>query len=544
LRQLQEVSGMVEPATKVGIEAKETAVALSPRIGPERIARLASRVAVGGPREMLEVRSPADGRPVGKIPVGTAEDVREAVRRARVAQEGWAHRTPAERAQVFLRYHDLILDRQDEVLDLIQLESGKARKHAFEEVADTAIVSRYYALNAERHLAPKRRKGALPGMTVAWEHHHPVGVVAVIAPWNYPLSMAITDAIPALMAGNGVVLKPDRHTPFTALWAVELLKEAGLPPDLFQVVTGHGPELGTPLIESCDFLAFTGSTETGRKVGRQAGERLIGCALELGGKNPMLVLADADVEAAVAGAVRGCFASAGQLCISIERIYVHDSIYPRFLARFVQETRALRLGAGFDWEADMGPLISPEQLAKVEEHVRDAVAKGATVEAGGRARPDLGPLFFEPTILTGVTEEMKVFSDETFGPVVAAFRFDSVNDAVERANASRYGLNASVWTRDTELGRRVATRLQVGTVNVNEAYAAAWASVDAPMGGFKDSGLGRRHGAEGILKYTEPQTVAIQRGVALAAPEGIADEAFSRAFTATLKALRHIPGLR
>jgi succinate-semialdehyde dehydrogenase/glutarate-semialdehyde dehydrogenase len=530
---------MVEPA-----EAATVVEALSPRIGPERIARLASRVAVRGARETVEVRSPADGRRIGAVPRGTAEDVREAVRRARVAQEGWFHRTFAERAEVFLRFHDLVLDRQDEVLDLIQLESGKARKNAYEEVADTAIVSRYYALNAERHLSPKRRKGALPGVTVTWEHYQPVGVVGVIAPWNYPLSMAITDAIPALMAGNGVVLKPDRHTPFTALWAVDLLIEAGLPRDLLLVVTGQGSELGTPLIESCDFLAFTGSTETGRKVGRQAGERLIGCALELGGKNPMLVLADADVDAAVAGAVRGCFASAGQLCISLERIYVHDSLYPRFLSRFIQETRAMRLGAGFDWETDMGPLISADQLAKVEEHVRDAVEKGATVETGGRTRPDLGPLFHEPTILTGVTEEMKVFTEETFGPVAAVYRFESVNDAIERANASRYGLNASVWTRDAELGHRVATRLQTGTVNVNEAYAAAWASVDAPMGGFKDSGLGRRHGAEGILKYTEPQTVAIQRGMALATPEGVADEAFSRAFTATLKALRHIPGLR
>lgn len=536
---------MVEPVVQAAeLQSGQEERALTLRITAERIARLASRVAVRGHRETLEVRAPADGRLVGRIPVGSPEDVREAVRRARVAQEGWFHRTPAERAEVFLRFHDMILERQDEVLDLIQLESGKSRKNAFEEVADTAIVSRYYAVNAERHLSPKRRKGALPGITVAWEHFHPVGVVGVIAPWNYPLSMAITDAIPALMAGNGVVLKPDRHTPFTALWAVDLLIEAGLPRDLLLVVTGHGAELGTPLIESCDFLAFTGSTETGRKVGRQTGEQLIGCALELGGKNPLLVLADADVEAAVAGAVRGCFASAGQLCISIERIYVHDSLYPRFLTRFVQETEALRLGAGFDWETDMGPLISADQLAKVEEHVRDAVAKGATVEAGGRTRPDLGPLFFEPTILTGVTEEMTVFTEETFGPVVAVYRFESVNDAIERANASRYGLNASVWTRDAELGHRVATRLQTGTVNVNEAYAAAWASVDAPMGGFKDSGVGRRHGAEGILKYTESQTVAIQRGMPLAAPAGVGDEVFSRALSATLKALRHIPGLR
>jgi succinate-semialdehyde dehydrogenase/glutarate-semialdehyde dehydrogenase len=539
---------MAAVATLETAERPGAAAALSPRIGPERLAQLAGRVTLAaGPRDRIAVQSPLlpdTGRTLGEVPHATAEDVREAVRRARVAQEDWFHRTFAERAEVFLRFHDLVLERQDEVLDLIQLESGKARKHAFEEVADTAIVARYYAVNAERHLAPKRRKGALPGLTVAWEHRQPKGVVGIISPWNYPLSMAVTDAIPALLAGNAVVLKPDRQTPFTALWAVELLAEAGLPHDLLQVVTGHGAELGAPLIESCDFLGFTGSTATGRTVARRAGERLIGCSLELGGKNPLLVLADADVEAAVAGAVRGCFSSAGQLCISIERIYVHASTYARFLDRFVQETRALRLGVGLDYESDMGPLASAAQLAKVEEHVRDAIAQGATVHTGGRSRPDLAPFFYEPTILTGVTPEMKLFAEETFGPVAAVYRFESVHDAIERANASPYGLNASVWTADTRLGHRVATRLRTGTVNVNDAYAAAWASVDAPMGGFKDSGLGRRHGAEGILKYTEAQTVAIQRGLPLAAPAGVADPIFSQALTLMLKALKRVPGLR
>ena len=531
----------------LSLETSAVTVAVEPissRVEPAHLARLAAMVTTAAPRETTEIRSPLDGRRVGEVPRTTPDDVVEAVRRARKAQEEWFHRTFAERAEIFIRCHDLIIERQDEVLDLIQVESGKARKHGFEEVADTAIVARYYAIHAERHLEPKKRQGALPGLTVAWEHHQPVGVVGIIAPWNYPLSMAVTDAIPALMAGNAVVLKPDQKTPFTALWAVELLREAGLPADLFQVTTGEGTELGTPLIESCDAIQFTGSTATGRKVARQAAERLIHCSLELGGKNPMIVLADADLEAAVAGAIRGCFSSAGQLCISIERLYVHESIYYRFVERLVQETKALRLGAGLDWEADMGSLISADHLAKVDAHVRDAVEKGATVLAGGKVRPDLGPCFYEPTLLTDVTPEMTLFAEETFGPVVAVSRFESIHEVVERANASSYGLNASIWTQDLELGHRLATRLHCGTVNVNEAYAAAWASVDAPMGGFKDSGLGRRHGAEGILKYTEPQTIAIQRGLPLAAPAGMPDEVFSRTMSTTLKALRRIPGLR
>ncbi|HEX4966542.1 MAG TPA: succinic semialdehyde dehydrogenase [Thermoanaerobaculia bacterium] len=536
------------PQTVDTLETRVTtgdAEPLSPRFGRERIAHLASRLYHLDPSlPPLTVRAPATGQLVGQVSQGSPADVRRAVEKARKAQEAWAHRSFEERAEIFVRFHDLLLDRQDEVLDLIQLESGKARKHAFEEVADTAIVAGYYAENAERHLRPKRRKGALPGLTLTWEHHHPRGVVGIISPWNYPLSMAVTDAIPALMAGNAVVLKPDRQTPFTALWAAELLEGAGLPAGLFQVIPGEGSKLGVPLIESCDFLTFTGSTATGKTVGKQAGERLLGHALELGGKNPMLVLAQADVDAAVQGAVRGCFASAGQLCISIERLFVHESLHHAFLDRFVRETQALQLGASFEYDVDLGCLISETQLAKVEEHVQDAVAQGATVATGGRRRPDLGPLFYEPTILTGVTPEMKVFSEETFGPVVAVYPFDSVHDAIERANASRYGLNASVWTRDADLGHRVAARLQCGTVNVNEAYAAAWASVDAPMGGFKDSGLGRRHGAEGILKYTESQTIAIQRGLPLASPAGVPDDVFSRAMSLTLKVLRRVPGLR
>jgi len=495
-------------------------------------------------RDTLPVHAPFTGKVLGQVPRSTADDVRVAAERARVAQRAWARLSFRERASIFLRFHDLLLDRQREVLDLMQIEAGKARAHAMEEVVDTAVVARYYAHHSERQLRPRRQRGALPLLTETWQYHHPLGVVGVIAPWNYPLTLAITDAIPALLAGNGVVLKPDEKTPFTALWGVDLLYEAGLPRDLFQVVTGYGSELGPALVESVDFVAFTGSVATGRLVAGQAAARLIGCSLELGGKNPMLVLDDADLDAAADGALRGCFASAGQLCMSIERLYVQAGIFESFVRSFVDRTRALKLGTGLTYDADVGSLISGEHLATVSAHVQDAVSKGAKVLAGGRPRPDVGPWFYEPTILADVTEGMTLFAEETFGPVVAVYRFDSVDDAIERANSSRYGLNSSVWTRDARRGRAIASRIQAGSANVNEAYTAAWGSVDAPMGGFKESGLGRRHGAGGILKYTESQTIAIQRGLPLALPRGRSGKLWSRIVTGLLRVIRRTPGLR
>ena len=509
----------------------------------ERLPTLARRVVAAGDDRVV-VRSPFDLAIVGEVPRSTPADVAVAAERARKAQEGWSQKTFEERARIFLTFHDRLLERQDEALDLIQLESGKARLHAFEEVADAAIVARYYAIHAADFLAPKNRPGAIPGLTETREFRHPKGVVGIIAPWNYPLSMGITDAIPALLAGNAVVEKPDSQAPFTTLWARELLVECGLPEDIWQIVCGDGPALGPALFAAVDFIQFTGSTTTGRLVAKAMGERLVGCSLELGGKNPMLVLANADLELAVPGAVRSCFASAGQLCVSIERLLVHQSVHDRFLDQFVAGTRALRLGSGLDWGYEIGTLTSQKQLATVTAHVADAVARGARVECGGKARPELGPLFFEPTILTGVTPEMLLHREETFGPVVSVAAFESNHEAIERANDSRYGLNASIWSREIELARRMAIRLECGTVTVNDTYVAGWASIAAPMGGFKDSGLGRRHGGEGILKFTEAQNVTVQRGTPIAPPKGMPPEAFARWFTGALKAVKRVPGLR
>ncbi len=506
-------------------------------------ARLAARVAAAPGRPGQPSYAPFDGALVGEVPACTPEDVHEAARRARAAQIGWAARPLRERCAVALRYADLLLDRQDQVLDLTQVETGKARVHAFEELADIAATARYYARSAPDHLRPRRRQGALPGVTRTVEHSHPRGLVGVVSPWNYPLALAVGDALPALLAGNAVVLKPDAQTPFTALLAVELLTEAGLPDELFQVVTGEGPVLGPALVDAVDYVMFTGSTRTGRTVAELCARRLIGFSAELGGKNPMLVLADADLGRTVEGAVRACFSNSGQLCISVERVYVEDAVYDDFVPAFVDRVRRLRLAPGLGWDAEMGSLTSRRQLDTIRGHVEDAVGRGARVLTGGRERPDLGPLFYEPTVLEGVRDDMLLAREETFGPVVAVQRVRHADEAVARANDSCYGLNASVWTT-ARRGEQLATRLHAGTVNVNDGYAAAWASHDAPMGGWKDSGLGRRHGREGIVKYTEAQTVAVQRWLSIGPLPGMALDTYAGLVTTGLRVLRRLPLVR
>ncbi|MFC7136958.1 aldehyde dehydrogenase family protein [Halobaculum litoreum] len=322
-------------------------------------------------------------------------------------------------------------------------------------------------------------------------------MVGLVTPWNYPLTLVVSDALPALVAGNTVVVKPAEATPYTALAARELLLDAGVPRDCFLVVPGTGETAGTALTERVDFVGFTGSTAVGREVAATAGRRLVDASLELGGKNPMVVLGDAGVDAAVDGAVAACYPNAGQLCVSVERIYVEDAVYEAFRDRLVAATRGLSLGVDFTHDPDVGSLIGPEQLDRVAGAVDDAVAAGAEVLTGGRRRPDVGPYVYEPTVVEGAGPDDAVVREETFGPVVTLHRVADADEAVERANDTDYGLHASVWSGDADRGAAVARRIRSGTASVNDAYVSAYAAVDAPMGAAATPGSAAATAARG-----------------------------------------------
>jgi succinate-semialdehyde dehydrogenase/glutarate-semialdehyde dehydrogenase len=501
------------------------------------VMRLRGLLTATGPA--IELRSPVTGQVLGDLPTSTAADVEVGAQLAHRAQGEWAARSIEERAQLLLDFHDHLLDRRDYFIDLLQ-SVGKARLSAAEEVLHVALTARYYGRTARRYLHSERGEGLLPVLTRVDRNYLPKGLVGVIGPWNYPLTMAMSDGLAALVAGNAIMLKPDQLTPLVALAAVELLRTTGLPADLWQVVHGPGAVVGRQLIDVSDYVCFTGSTATGRTVAAQCSGRLIGCSLELGGKNPMVILDDANVDAAAEGAVRASFSNAGQLCVATERIYVAESLFESFTRAFVSRTQAIRLGNAPDFDHDMGGLINHDQLERVSAHVEDAKEKGATVLTGGRRREDLGELFYEPTILTGVTPEMECYATETFGPVVSVYPVSTEDEAVARANDSDYGLNASVWTTDHDRGRRVASKIKCGTVNVNEGFAATFGSIDAPMGGMKNSGLGRRQGREGIRRFVDVQSVATQTGIPIAPSHGLDPKSFTSLMTGIFRVMKKV----
>lgn len=522
--------------------SRTTILEEAPHVDSALLRRLEDRISVPAHRDRIEVTAPFTGEVLGTVPDAEPADVSQAVDRARQAQRRWAAMGLPARLRVLTRFHDLLIDRADIAMDLLQLEAGKARVPAFEEVFDTAATTRYYLNTAPGLLRRHRRAVSLPGFTTAWEYRHPIGVVGNITPWNFPFTLSISDIVAALIAGNSVVVKPDEKTPYSAIFGALVLEEAGLPADVIQVVTGYGETAGASLIDEVDFINFTGSTEVGRIVSAHAGRRLVAASLELGGKNAAIILPDADLTRTVPGVARAVFANGGQLCISMERIYVAETAMDQFIARFVDYSRSMPLTASFDFSSGMSAMIDSQHLDVVHSHVEDAVAKGATLLAGGKPRPDIGPTFYEPTVLTDVGEDMLMCRSETFGPVVSVYGYSTLEEAVALANDSEYGLNFSVWTSDPDRGVDIATDLHAGTVGVNDGYAAAWSSYDAPMGGMKASGISRRHGEVGLLKFTESQTVAVQRVIpAFAPPFAMGYDLYQRLLGPLLKVLRRLP---
>ena len=460
----------------------------------------------------VPVIAPFSGQVLHQLPTSSITDVENSYGRARLAQLSWARAGFAHRRAVLLRAHDLILERTELLLDLLQSETGKTRGQAFEEVFQAVSVTRYNALAAQDVLRGQRRRSSIPTVVSTRVRYSPKGVAGVITPWNYPLSLAAMDVVPALAAGCGVVQKADNQGALSILALRSAFIEAGVPAELWAVVTGDGSEIGGAVTANADYICFTGSTATGKRVATQAAENLTGVSLELGGKNPLIVLDDVDVKKAAKDAAYACFSSMGQLCVSIERIYVERSVAEAFTTEFASVVSGLKLGRSFDYSADVGSLTSQAQLERVTAHVENAVSLGATVLAGGKPRPDIGPLFFEPTVLTDVTEDMDCFANETFGPVVSIAVVDSDQEAIIAANSSEYGLNASVFSGSPRRAMRVATAIEAGSVNINEGYRGSFSSVAAPMGGVKNSGLGRRNGPEGLQRFVNPITISRATG--------------------------------
>ena len=489
---------------------------------------------------MINPVSPFPGVTIESVPESSKQDVALAVANARKAQTAWANTEASYRVKILDRFHKLLIENQDELLTAIQAETGKSRFHAADEILGLAMITAHYAKIGKRALAPKRRAGALPIFTKTYVLSQPKGVIGIISPWNYPLVLSICDALPAILAGNTVVVRPDNQTPWSAIRGLNLLRQAGLPEGVITIVTGDGNTTGTALIDEVDYVCFTGSTNTGKIVAVQAGARLIGASLELGGKNPMIVCADANLETFLEVAVRGCFTSAGQLCVSIERMYIHESIYEKFLSAFVEKVKELKLGAQLGWGYDVGSLVTDALVNRVSDAVSTAVSQGAKIETGGKLRTDIGPNVYEPTVLTGVTKDMKISTEEVFGPCVYVQPFSNTEEAIALANDSIYGLSASVITSNARNGRLIAEQLRSGSVNINEGFAAAYGSVAAPMGGMGQSGLGRRHGIEGLLRFTQPQTIARQRWISIGPKFGFDEEQWTKLLGKSLLILKRL----
>lgn len=462
------------------------------------------------PSNTLITINPATGETLAELACTSTEDVHKVVLRAKAAQVAWRGRPVAERVAVLRKFQQLLNDRRNQVASLICREAGKPVVEAL--VTEVLVVldsTEFCSRTAHRFLREEPLPHANPAMKTKRGKlvREPYGVIGIISPWNYPFSISSTETLSALVTGNAVVLKPSEFTSLVALELRKILLDAGLHPDLMQVVIGEG-RVGAALIESpIDKLIFTGSVSTGRRVAEAAARRLLPIVLELGGKDPMIVLDDADIDVTSSGAVWGAFMNAGQTCLSIERCYVHRSLYPRFLDACQEKTARLRVGNGIDSEIEVGPLIHERQLRIVEEHVNDAVKRGARLLHGGERLPQLGPNFYTPTLLADVTHDMRLMREETFGPVLPIAPFDTDEQAISLANDSDFGLAASIWTGNRRRGQAMAAKINAGTVLVNDVITC-FGIAEAPHGGIKLSGIGRTHGERGMsemvqLKYVD-----------------------------------------
>jgi len=455
----------------------------------------------------IPVREPATGRVLREIPSLDAAAVATLAQTARRVQPEWEAAGFAVRGQIFKTAQKWLIANGDRFLDTICSETGKTRDDAQLEVALAIQSFSFWPKMAPKYLRDEtmRSRGPLTFMRKVVIRYSPVGLVGVIGPWNYPLVNAFCDAVPALMAGNTVIMKPSEVTPLSALLAAEMMAECGLPEGVLQVATGGG-ETGAAVIDAVDFIMFTGSTRTGKRVMERAAQTLTPVSLELGGKDPMIVCADADIDRAANAATYYAMNNGGQVCISVERVYVESSVYEPFVAKVVENVKQLRQGppaqAG---TVEVGAVTFPPQLDIIDRHVVDAKERGASVVTGGHRGPGPGD-FYEPTVLVDVDHSMACMQEETFGPTLPIMRVSSVEEAVALANDSEYGLQASVFTKDMHKGEEIARRLQVGAVTINDAQIN-YSVFDAPMGGWKSSGIGVRHGPAGIRKYCRSQTI-------------------------------------
>ncbi len=451
-------------------------------------------------RRTLQSVNPATGKALGQVAIASEEEIHEAVDRARAAQPVWNALGVHRRIAILRKFQSLLHDRKSEVALAITREAGKPVVEALlTEVLVVLDAARFCIENASTFL----RDQAVPHGSLAMKTksgrlvRDPHGVIGIISPWNYPFSIPATQSLAALAMGNAVVLKPSELTPLIAEELSSLLHQAGVPGNVFQVVNGDGTT-GAALIDAhIDKLIFTGSVPTGKKIAQTAAARLLPVVLELGGKDPMIVLQDADIDVASSGAVWGAFVNAGQACLSVERCYVHRDSYESFIEACARKTKQLRVGNGENSDTDIGPMINERQVQIVQSQVDDAIAKGARLITGGTTIPDLGPNFYAPTVLADVNHSMAIMREETFGPILSIMPFDRNNEAVRLANDSEYGLSASVWTKNRAHGEVLARQISAGTVMVNDVVSCFGIS-EAPHGGIKSSGIGRTNGIYGL----------------------------------------------